>query len=888
MTGTECRGSSPTTASPRGEDGARGLPRLPSALVDRPHLVRRLSRLAAVTIIRSLPGSGATTLLAGWARQELANGRRILWLDGPTDPDHVIAAIRAELEGDTPGLALRPMIGVLDDADPHVDPAYARELALLVQSHHLLHLVVRSTGSHPLEREASRLGLETNVLRGRDLLLEPDAVRALTGLWGHPLPLERARELHDLVGGWMLPLRLVLDATSPTATTFTTGPAIEIMQDRIRPLLSDRGLLGPLARLSVPDELDLDLAVALLGTAPEDARTTVAVLEREGLLRPVPRDDVLRWRLPVLLREAFQAEMQLAVPSEVAAAHRVVARQMAGRGIRHCARAIAEHARISRDGELLAQLWVDQGWALLGSEPQAFVRAYGGQEAPRDEALKVPAALAQALEALPPDADWHMRSETLIRHYAHLGARFLDTRRAGDAGASTDLLAAAMISRRNEGRLAEAVELASEIEAVIGAPAPGLRLSAEGVAWARLQAAATHLVAGRPGDGYRLATAAYDAAPQSLLGAGAAAFLAALHAASGDSAETARWMRTFDGVDLTGQWAAGLASVPARIAQAMTAMDRLDHQGAATALEGTSLTGDVSGMWPVIIRAQVRFALLFGEPVAMLSRIDHLATIVTRHLELPSGLARQVFERSSADLLLSMGEADRVRPLLDRGSGVPPWLLVPAARFHLLTGDARRATQIARSNVWRGTVSARDRMELLVISGVALHSLHETGLAVEDVRRAHVMGQHTGSLEPWLLADDVTRAELFAAAGVQLDETSQRALQCARPVWPDSAAVTRLTPRELVVLEHMAQYGTIAAVARELSVSVNTVKKQTVSIYAKFGVNDRSSAIARARRLGILGRSGVSTGPTVHPADETQRRQRPPDHAAFVPRRPLG
>lgn len=861
MTGTEGECSSPELTTPDERGGPRGLPRLPTDLIDRPHLVRRLARLSAVTVVQTLPGSGATTLLAGWARQELVHGRRILWLNGATDPERVVAAIRAELEDD-PGLPLRPIIAVLDDADPHADPAYARELALLVQRHHLLHLVVRSTGLHPLEREAARIGVETNVLHGRDLLLEPEAVHALAGAWGHPLSLERARELHELIGGWMVPLRLVLDTTPPMASAFVTGPATEQLEAQVRPLLADRGLTGPLARLSVPDELDLDLTVALLGAGPEDARTTIGLLEREGLLRPVPRGGVPRWRLPGLLRQAFRAEMQVAGPQEVAAAHRIVAHEIASRGTRRCAPVIAEHARIGEDAELLARLWTDHGWALLASEPQTFARAYGGADALHGASLRVPAGLAQAMEVLPADADWQVRTDTLIRHYAHLGARYLDTRDDVAGPESLDLLTAGMTARRNEGRLAEAVAIAGEIEATIVSPPAHLRLSADGIAWARLQAAVTHLVAGRDGDAYRLAISAHDSAPRSLLGAGAAALVAAFHSTAGDSEEAARWLRIFEGIDLGGQWASGLAGLPARIAQAMTAMDRLDREGAAAALEDTSLTAEVSGMWPVVIGAHVRFALLFGEPVAMLARIDHLATVVAGHLELSGGLARQVFERASADLLLSMGEADRVRPLLDRGSELPTWLLVPAARFHLLTGDARRATRIARTNVWRGTVHARDRMELLVISAVALHSLHETGPATEDVRRAHAMGRHTGSLEPWLLMDDTVRGELLAAAGVELDGAAERALSAARRIWPVSAAVTRLTPREVVVLEHMAQHKTIAAVARELSVSVNTVKKQTVSIYAKLGVNDRRAALARAHRLGILEESGVSTSST--------------------------
>jgi LuxR family maltose regulon positive regulatory protein len=44
------------------------------------------------------------------------------------------------------------------------------------------------------------------------------------------------------------------------------------------------------------------------------------------------------------------------------------------------------------------------------------------------------------------------------------------------------------------------------------------------------------------------------------------------------------------------------------------------------------------------------------------------------------------------------------------------------------------------------------------------------------------------------------------------------------------------------------------AIARELVVSLNTVRTHTKHIYTKLGVNNRRAAISRAHQLGLLGR----------------------------------
>ena len=47
-------------------------------------------------------------------------------------------------------------------------------------------------------------------------------------------------------------------------------------------------------------------------------------------------------------------------------------------------------------------------------------------------------------------------------------------------------------------------------------------------------------------------------------------------------------------------------------------------------------------------------------------------------------------------------------------------------------------------------------------------------------------------------------------------------------------------------------------IARELVVSLNTVRTHTKSIYAKLGVNTRRAAVRRAEELDLLSRRGHS------------------------------
>ena len=68
--------------------------------------------------------------------------------------------------------------------------------------------------------------------------------------------------------------------------------------------------------------------------------------------------------------------------------------------------------------------------------------------------------------------------------------------------------------------------------------------------------------------------------------------------------------------------------------------------------------------------------------------------------------------------------------------------------------------------------------------------------------------------------------------------------------------VDPLSTRELDVLRLLASDLDGPGIARELVVSLNTVRTHTKAIYAKLGVNSRRAAVTRARELDLLSRTG--------------------------------
>ncbi len=74
---------------------------------------------------------------------------------------------------------------------------------------------------------------------------------------------------------------------------------------------------------------------------------------------------------------------------------------------------------------------------------------------------------------------------------------------------------------------------------------------------------------------------------------------------------------------------------------------------------------------------------------------------------------------------------------------------------------------------------------------------------------------------------------------------------------PTAGLVDPLSDRELDVLRLLGSDLDGPAIARQLVVSLNTVRTHTKHIYTKLGVNSRRSAISKAHQLGLMSRSGT-------------------------------
>ncbi len=131
----------------------------------------------------------------------------------------------------------------------------------------------------------------------------------------------------------------------------------------------------------------------------------------------------------------------------------------------------------------------------------------------------------------------------------------------------------------------------------------------------------------------------------------------------------------------------------------------------------------------------------------------------------------------------------------------------------------------------------------------AANQAAERALALAESDRLVLPFAMTGSAEllEALPRHETTHAALLADILDVLHGSSPAAKK------PSSAPPTEeLSPGELKVLRYLPTNLSRPEIARELSVSVNTVSTHLRSIYAKLQVRDRSSAVQRARELRLL------------------------------------
>ncbi|HVM56674.1 MAG TPA: LuxR C-terminal-related transcriptional regulator [Gaiellaceae bacterium] len=180
-------------------------------------------------------------------------------------------------------------------------------------------------------------------------------------------------------------------------------------------------------------------------------------------------------------------------------------------------------------------------------------------------------------------------------------------------------------------------------------------------------------------------------------------------------------------------------------------------------------------------------------------------------------------------------------------------------------------------------VAGAGRLGASAIRAVALAASARAALHRGDRERARADVAHAGKLRPllthavpWLsvqagvelgraqlaLADAAAARSLLLeveailrlrpALGTLVDETALLRAQVCALEEPDGRWASSLTAAELRLLPLLATHLSFREIGERLFVSRNTVKTQAISVYRKFGVSNRSDAIARAVELGLV------------------------------------
>ena len=141
------------------------------------------------------------------------------------------------------------------------------------------------------------------------------------------------------------------------------------------------------------------------------------------------------------------------------------------------------------------------------------------------------------------------------------------------------------------------------------------------------------------------------------------------------------------------------------------------------------------------------------------------------------------------------------------------------------------------------TKALRDDLHVLVLADE---------VTAADLREAVVAGADSFLLTSAPLAE-LERAVETTAGGERVvsPEVAMHLVGTWRPDDPDNKRA-QLTPRELDVLELLTEGLTNAQIADRLDVSPRTIKTHVQNLLAKLDVPDRTGAVARGFRLGLI------------------------------------
>jgi LuxR family maltose regulon positive regulatory protein len=269
-------------------------------------------------------------------------------------------------------------------------------------------------------------------------------------------------------------------------------------------------------------------------------------------------------------------------------------------------------------------------------------------------------------------------------------------------------------------------------------------------------------------------------------------------------------------------------------------------------------------LWPFAAYARERQALLWGDCDNALDELEDMATSpdMLASTLAPGGVMTWMVPAAKAELLTALGRGNQARAVLEQTDSHHPLVTLARARLALLSEDNEAAIAIttAAGDVpgWTQSrpagpgvqgASPLQRLECLVIRGIANNRLGAADVAADLLRRAVNQAERLGALLPFVR---VPREELVAISELEpslADLLEVRVLEKTPDVYPPHVDVLTLNEREQAILDGFAAGLSFRQIASENFVSANTIKSQTQVLYRKLHVTSQQEALATAAAL---------------------------------------
>lgn len=848
-------------------------PRSDAPFLALPRVMRLLDRRAALTVVRGMQGYGKSAHIMAWIRSQ-PSPLRVLWLTATScsDPDSEIvaeikkfsgttgtpSALISRLPGHGPQLDPEPdySVIVIDDAHHFTDRDALQWLIGLVQ-HSGIRVILNSRGPHPIQKAATGRA-ELSVIPAGLFLFRPEETAALASTMGIELSPVQLGELHEEFGGWPAALRLVLTELAGSGRAagqdgLPLDRARRYLRDTVLPGVMSTDILEVTMRFALAEQLSYRLIRDLADD--QDPERLIAMIETAGFAEVQEHGSERFLVLPRFVRNTLREVYSERHPEEALALHRRLSDWYAGRPSPDHMLFSLRHAAAAADWQRFDGLWSREGFRLALSRPTEVLAVI--DELPSDviEARPSVTIVQRGLSAALDEPAISERWVSSLHAYAHVSARFGPSELRRMSLQDALLVGAGHIVGRRLGLPhADSAAITQTVDAALSKNAahedPGPVLSWYYLQRGNAELAQLHLP--ESAHWYLLSWQSRTSATSASI-TSVAANAALAHAIGAQPQLTRQWLGRIQNVPAPISWSPHRMAPGSSLAKAWLALDELSPELDRIMTDIGADPFVESEFWPLAAYLRAQYELLVARPAPALGRLGRfLATRIPRSVR--TSPADSIFlARARMDLLLASGQAQRAQRIAyEQHVESHPVITVPLAWAELLTGRLSAARRIADQALWHDRSSDRERIELLLVKALARYRMGEQATATELARQAVELHQATGIIRPFAYLSEAQRALLLGADALSLGAEASTRLARVQAPYPDEAELVILTHREQQLATLLSATSSRQAMADELYVSINTVKKQLATLYRKLGVTTRDDALVRLARAGLL------------------------------------